>query len=551
MNDNEFNNIDNSISVDANNKQPDEYFQSAEFRTTDHNNNPKKKKKVKNTAASFLFLVVGASVTVVGLGGIIIVNNEQTEITIQKIEDKNISFTYLSDFEDLSGRVYNDFEEIPCTLENVEKTENGKFFGYGFCNSLRANTKYTLSLDGKTVFGNASRGKQTFTTAKEAPAPSPKSLTKIEVQGFLETRIFHEGDIFNPKGLSVIASFDNSETEDVTEIAKWSSEPLTVNTTSVSVSYTYNSDTLSASYSDFEVLPNVINVSGVEVNNETLQIENKSIVYLEYKVFPENATDKTVTFLSSNEEIATINADGLITAIEPGETTITVKTNDGNFESSTLLTVTQSHTWQEDVVVSTSFENLNNDVIQYSIDLKDEINNISKFIFRYYTLDSEIITEVEKDAYLPRVGTTQQFSVDIKEINHDEFMVVMFVIRNGQEEALSYSESYNMKEIYTHVEDITVDVDNSFIKTNNILYFKVNVDDPYNFYSNLRATLTVQQGIEINGIVDVGNITTGYFRFSDYPNIGQPEKGLLNIYITYNNVEYTIYNGEINLYLEI
>lgn len=39
MNDNEFNNIDDSISVDGNNKKPDEYFQPAEFRTTDHNNN--------------------------------------------------------------------------------------------------------------------------------------------------------------------------------------------------------------------------------------------------------------------------------------------------------------------------------------------------------------------------------------------------------------------------------------------------------------------------------------------------------------------------------
>ena len=46
---------------------------------------------------------------------------------------------------------------------------------------------------------------------------------------------------------------------------------------------------------------------------------------LEWTITPDNATDKSVEFFSSNEAVATVNAKGLITALSNGTVTITVK----------------------------------------------------------------------------------------------------------------------------------------------------------------------------------------------------------------------------------
>ena len=46
---------------------------------------------------------------------------------------------------------------------------------------------------------------------------------------------------------------------------------------------------------------------------------------LEWKITPENVTDKNIEFFSSNEAVATVNAKGLITGVSNGTVTITVK----------------------------------------------------------------------------------------------------------------------------------------------------------------------------------------------------------------------------------
>lgn len=59
-------------------------------------------------------------------------------------------------------------------------------------------------------------------------------------------------------------------------------------------------------------------------------------------VMPENATNKNVTFSSSDTSVATVDANGLVTAIAKGSFTITVTTEDGNY------TATASSTIKED-----------------------------------------------------------------------------------------------------------------------------------------------------------------------------------------------------------
>lgn len=78
----------------------------------------------------------------------------------------------------------------------------------------------------------------------------------------------------------------------------------------------------------------VIQVTGISLEPETALLKglgNK--LSLNAVVMPENATDKTVTYRSSNPDAATVDEKGVVTAAGEGETVITAATNDGGFEA--------------------------------------------------------------------------------------------------------------------------------------------------------------------------------------------------------------------------
>ncbi|MGV2788103.1 hypothetical protein GNF98_20950 [Clostridium perfringens] len=57
-------------------------------------------------------------------------------------------------------------------------------------------------------------------------------------------------------------------------------------------------------------------------------------------VAPANATNKAVTYSSSDPTIATVTNAGKVTAVAEGTATITVKTTDGNKTANCTVTVT-------------------------------------------------------------------------------------------------------------------------------------------------------------------------------------------------------------------
>jgi uncharacterized protein YjdB len=82
-----------------------------------------------------------------------------------------------------------------------------------------------------------------------------------------------------------------------------------------------------------------ISVTGVTLDKSLLALQVGDIGTLTATVAPSEATDKSVSWTSSVPAVATV-ADGLVTALAAGTTTVTVKTVDGNFTQTCTVTVT-------------------------------------------------------------------------------------------------------------------------------------------------------------------------------------------------------------------
>ena len=84
----------------------------------------------------------------------------------------------------------------------------------------------------------------------------------------------------------------------------------------------------------------VINVTGVSLDRTILTIAVGDTETLEATVRPANATNKGVTWFSSNTAIAQVAQNGAVTGISPGDAIIFASTHDGNFSANCNLRVT-------------------------------------------------------------------------------------------------------------------------------------------------------------------------------------------------------------------
>ena len=80
--------------------------------------------------------------------------------------------------------------------------------------------------------------------------------------------------------------------------------------------------------------PAPVKVSSVTINPSTVKLTSKGqTAQLSVSVLPSNAENKSITWNSSNTNVATVSSDGFITALANGNTTITATTLDGSGKS--------------------------------------------------------------------------------------------------------------------------------------------------------------------------------------------------------------------------
>lgn len=79
-------------------------------------------------------------------------------------------------------------------------------------------------------------------------------------------------------------------------------------------------------------------VTGIEVTPASVELKPGDTQVLKVSVLPENATDRTYTWSSSDESVATV-ADDIVTAVADGSAVITAVTADGDHKASVIVKV--------------------------------------------------------------------------------------------------------------------------------------------------------------------------------------------------------------------
>ena len=119
---------------------------------------------------------------------------------------------------------------------------------------------------------------------------------------------------------------------------------LTITVTGVNAStFTFTCSVNSPQFGQFVVYYTeaTVAVTGVTLapTSATLTLGETETVTLIPTVLPDDATDKSVAWSSSNEAVATVSNDGVVTAVAAGTATITVTTTDGAKTATCAVTV--------------------------------------------------------------------------------------------------------------------------------------------------------------------------------------------------------------------
>lgn len=89
-----------------------------------------------------------------------------------------------------------------------------------------------------------------------------------------------------------------------------------------------------------EVIPARIPITGMTIEPATAQLKPSGTIQLKAAFQPENTTDNpSLTWTSSDEKVATVSSDGLVTGVANGDAVITVTTADGNFSATCTVKV--------------------------------------------------------------------------------------------------------------------------------------------------------------------------------------------------------------------
>ena len=241
--------------------------------------------------------------------------------------------------------------------------ESGTVSGYICANEVKLDTQAAKPSVSGLVYptGNLNKGSGfDLKGTVSAPVVMPKVYATVTNQSD-GTNALPEASVTNVKSLSLLNSKINvasqgglkfgslekgnyyftlaAEYYTYTNVSKSSDNPLTRSTVYLIKNAPFTVDGGTGS-----VTPTEIKVNSIALNNTTKSIKNGETFTLTATLSPANATNKAVTWTSSNTAVATVSTAGVVTAKSVGQATITCTSADGsNVKQSCTVTVTSAN----------------------------------------------------------------------------------------------------------------------------------------------------------------------------------------------------------------
>ena len=221
-----------------------------------------------------------------------------------------------------------------------------------------------VSVSGTAPTGSSATYSSTYTTKCQLTKGNSMTLTLSGYEGYMINGItlsMHSnksagsGSFTATAGETTIASIATAAFNDASWHGAWSQTWVdkVVSMTNdsyaikdgekvvITIAATVNSLFCQSFTLTYEAIPSgPVAVTGVSLDKTTLDMEVGGTASLTPMTVPAYATDQVVTWSSSNEEVATVDSEGNVTAEGAGSATITVTTHDGGFTATCDVTVT-------------------------------------------------------------------------------------------------------------------------------------------------------------------------------------------------------------------
>jgi len=138
-------------------------------------------------------------------------------------------------------------------------------------------------------------------------------------------------------------------------------------------------------YTDFcdVIVTDNVSVKGVTLDKDKLELFDGEVAKLTATILPENATNKKVTWKSSDESVATVDQNGNVTITNPkgisALTTITVTTEDGGYIARCTVIAKSGVTPGPAEVVGYNYDTWGNITVKYKLLSNHECRLLTKF----------------------------------------------------------------------------------------------------------------------------------------------------------------------------